>query len=319
MAWPPLARGISAYARTRLKGLDPQGDPAHGARYNSSVRYVSGKPHCLAIVISEDGSLEWLAGGADLADRVRTGNDAARNRFPYRDAIATAPIRSSRDVHFALSCALASLIVTLANLRRAFASDSAAARPHHCFSGSRSAQRYGINRPMGAAYRFARVRAAFFAAAERSAALLPRATERACFESACFDAAARPSRLSALSVACERFRDVGFAPPSFAFSRSRLAFSRVSSGTIPFFGGGSFTPARRALERPIAIACFVERAPCTPSRINSISSRTNSPACVLGAFPSLSSWRACSIGFFSGIILLFNFGAIPLDGCLLLC
>ena len=137
---------------------------------------------------------------------------------------------------------------------------------------------------MSAAYRFARVRAAFFAAAERSAALLPRATERACFESACFDAAAPPSRLSALSVACERFRDVG-GPPSRAFSRSRFAFSRVSSEMVPFFGGGSFTPARRALERPIAIACFVERAPCAPSRIKSISSRTNSPACVLGAFP----------------------------------
>jgi hypothetical protein len=29
-------------------------------------------------------------------------------------------------------------------------------------------------------------------------------------------------------------------------------------------GGGSFTPARRAFERPIAIACFVDRAPCLP-------------------------------------------------------
>jgi hypothetical protein len=31
-------------------------------------------------------------------------------------------------------------------------------------------------------------------------------------------------------------------------------------------GDGSSTPARRAFERPIAIACFVERAPCLPSR-----------------------------------------------------
>jgi hypothetical protein len=41
---------------------------ARGARYNSSVRYLSGKPHSLAVVISEDGSVEGLA-GADLADR----------------------------------------------------------------------------------------------------------------------------------------------------------------------------------------------------------------------------------------------------------
>lgn len=31
-------------------------------------------------------------------------------------------------------------------------------------------------------------------------------------------------------------------------------------------GRGSFTPARRAFDKPIAIACFVERAPCFPSR-----------------------------------------------------
>jgi hypothetical protein len=34
----------------------------------------------------------------------------------------------------------------------------------------------------------------------------------------------------------------------------------------PAGGGGSFTPARRAFERPMAIACFVDRAPCFPSR-----------------------------------------------------
>jgi len=33
------------------------------------------------VVISEDGSVEWLSGGADLADRGASGNDAARNRF----------------------------------------------------------------------------------------------------------------------------------------------------------------------------------------------------------------------------------------------
>ena len=171
---------------------------------------------------------------------------------------------------------------------------------------------------MSAAYRFARVRAAFFAAAERSAALLPRATERACFESACFDAAAPPSRLSALSVACERFRDVG-GPPSRAFSRSRFAFSRVFLETIPFLGGGSFTPARRALERPIAIACFVERAPCALHELSRfLRGQTRPPAC-WAAFPSRSSSRARSIGFL-GIIPSFSISApMPSDGCLCHC
>jgi hypothetical protein len=35
---------------------------------------------------------------------------------------------------------------------------------------------------------------------------------------------------------------------------------------FPFFGGLSGTPARRAFDNPIAIACFVDRAPCLPSR-----------------------------------------------------
>ena len=34
----------------------------------------------------------------------------------------------------------------------------------------------------------------------------------------------------------------------------------------PAAGAGSLTPARRAFDRPMAIACFVERAPCFPSR-----------------------------------------------------
>jgi hypothetical protein len=46
----------------------------------------------------------------------------------------------------------------------------------------------------------------------------------------------------------------------------------VSSGLLALDGGGgSFTPARRAFDNPIAIACFVDRAPCLPSRTCSIS------------------------------------------------
>ena len=146
------------------------------------------------------------------------------------------------------------------------------------------------------------VRAAFLAEADRWAGLRFRAAERACLESAFFDAAARPSRLSALSAACERLRDGLAPPPSSAFLSSCLAFRRVSSGTLPFAGTGSFTPARLALERPMAIACFVERAPCSPLRISSISSRTNSPACVEADFPSGRSRRTRSMVCLFGIM-----------------
>jgi hypothetical protein len=39
------------------------------------------------------------------------------------------------------------------------------------------------------------------------------------------------------------------------------------------------------LDKPMAIACSVDRAPCLPSRMCSISSRTYSPAWVLADFP----------------------------------
>ena len=148
-----------------------------------------------------------------------------------------------------------------------------------------------------------RVRAAFFAAADLCAGLRFRAAVRACLESASVDAAARLSRLSAFSVACERFRDgLAFAPFS-AFLRSCFAFTRVSSGTLPFSGTGNFTPARLAFERPMAIACLVERAPCSPLRIDSISSRTNSPAWVEADFPSCLSRRARSMVSFFGMMV----------------
>src|SRR5947208_3563624 len=145
----------------------------------------------------------------------------------------------------------------------------------------------------------ARVRAAFFAAAERWALLRWRAAERACLESALFEAADRPSRPSAFLIARERLREgaLRFAP----FFSSRLALRRVSFEAAPFFGGGNRTPARRAFDKPIAIACLVDRAPCLPSRMCSIVSRTNSPACVEGDLPSRLSRRARSKVFFSGM------------------
>jgi hypothetical protein len=44
-----------------LDGLaTPGGDPARGARFNSSLRYVSNKTECSTIIVSEDGTAEWI-------------------------------------------------------------------------------------------------------------------------------------------------------------------------------------------------------------------------------------------------------------------
>src|SRR5437588_2411260 len=122
---------------------------------------------------------------------------------------------------------------------------------------------------------FLRVAAAFFADREREAADRFLAALRAWRESARFEAALRPSRFSAREVARERLADF-FVLLLFPSLRSRAACLRVFFD--PFLGCFSFTPARLAFERPMAIACLVERAPCFPSRTCSISSRTNSPA-----------------------------------------
>src|SRR5882724_1302898 len=113
---------------------------------------------------------------------------------------------------------------------------------------------------------FLRVTAAFLAEREREAAERLAAALRACRDSAFLEAALRPSRLSAFKVARERLAD-GFFLAAFPFFTSRFACSRVSLEASPFLGGGSFTPARRAFDKPIAIACLVERAPCLPSRM----------------------------------------------------
>ncbi len=61
------------------------------------------------------------------------------------------------------------------------------------------------------------------------------------------------------------------------------------------------TPARRASESPIAMACRAFLAPCSPPRILSISLRTNSPACVLADLPARLSARARWMVCLSGI------------------
>jgi len=96
----------------------------------------------------------------------------------------------------------------------------------------------------------------------------------ACCESARWDAAARGSRFSALRRAVDRFDDVPVDDvrlddvledlPLAPRFKSCCALRRVAADVRPFFGGASFTPARRAFDNPIAIACFVDRAPCFP-------------------------------------------------------
>jgi hypothetical protein len=116
------------------------------------------------------------------------------------------------------------------------------------------------------------------------------------------DAALRPSRFRARLRAVDRVGEAFL--PDLPRARSRAACLRVRAEAWPFRGGLSFTPARRAFDNPMAIACFVDLAPCLPSRMCSISSRTNSPACVVGRLPSLLAFLARSIVFFSGIEIL---------------
>lgn len=142
------------------------------------------------------------------------------------------------------------------------------------------------------------VRAAFFAAAERDRVERCRAMRLACLDNDCLDAERRLSRSSARFVARERFREGFLRCAARPVLRSRFA-CRVVRG-LPRFGGGSFTPARRALDRPMAIACSGDRAPCSPSRMCSISSRTNSPACVETDLPSRLSFLARLIASSAG-------------------
>ena len=81
-----------------------------------------------------------------------------------------------------------------------------------------------------------------------------RTADLACFDSALFDAAERPSRFNAFVVARERFADVLWRAVDPALT-SLAAFLRVAVDDVPFLGGASLTPARLALDKPIAMAC----------------------------------------------------------------
>ena len=41
------------------------GDSSRGARYNSALRYVEGRTHCMAVVVSEDGMIDLVPDAGD--------------------------------------------------------------------------------------------------------------------------------------------------------------------------------------------------------------------------------------------------------------
>ena len=69
-----------------------------------------------------------------------------------------------------------------------------------------------------------------------------------------------------LRDATDRRRAALVACRDSAFVDTTLRPPRDLAGVLRFGALGSFTPARRAFDNPIAIACLVERAPCLPSR-----------------------------------------------------
>ncbi len=137
------------------------------------------------------------------------------------------------------------------------------------------------------------------AEARREAADRRLAADLAWRARAFLDTAPRPSRRRAREVARARRVDGRFMPRRLA-REAYLALRLVVAFALRG-GGASLTPARRAFESPMAIACLVERAPCLPSRTCSISSRTNEPACVLGALPLRFACRARFNVCFSGM------------------
>ena len=147
--------------------------------------------------------------------------------------------------------------------------------------------------------RDARVWAPLRAAAERLAAERLRAAPLAWRESAKREAALRGRRFSAFNAALARLAEVRAPVLRLGDERFfgelfdlRFGLSRIG------------TPARRASESPIAMACFAFFAPCAPSRILSISRWTNSPArwaretrrpaCVRRGY----SWTSCGSLYF---------------------
>ena len=104
---------------------------------------------------------------------------------------------------------------------------------------------------------------------------------------------------------CPRPPGLG-APPAIAWDLACDPWLWALSS----LAGVMFTPARLALDSPMAITCLAERAPCLPSRTCSISSRTYSPACVEGDLV----FRAGRAVFFSGTPTVRRRAAFSLPG-----
>jgi hypothetical protein len=140
------------------------------------------------------------------------------------------------------------------------------------------------------------------------------AARRDCFDSATREAVRCGSRLRARDTAREtRGRRRVFRlpwPASYAYS----ALLRVFAFALPFPGGRSGTPARLALDRPIATTCCGDLAPCWPRRTLRISSCTNSPACVVGDLPARLSRLAFCTVLRSGMIVSSTWFLAPRNG-----
>lgn len=128
------------------------------------------------------------------------------------------------------------------------------------------------------------------------------AAPRVCRASADLDALDLLSLFKTPEVARDRLGET-FLRPDRPLAKSRFACWRILALALPAFGAGSFTPALRAFDNPMAMACCGDLAPCFPSRTWCISSRTNSPACVDADFPCSLSRSALSTVSGSGMIV----------------
>src|SRR6202035_3177954 len=103
-------------------------------------------------------------------------------------------------------------------------------------------------------------RTAFRAELRRAAEPRCLAADRACFDKELRGAARWPSFFNAAVVARERLADGLRRLWLRPLRESRSACALVLADTFPLPGGGSFTPARRAFDQPIAIAWLVDAA-----------------------------------------------------------
>ena len=103
-----------------------------------------------------------------------------------------------------------------------------------------------------------RVAAALRAELERLERVRSLAADFACFDNDRCEAPDRPSFFSARLTARERF-------PEGRRRVERWLLRSFCAAAVSAGGGGNFTPALRAFDNPIAMACFAFLTPCFPS------------------------------------------------------